>query len=121
MRILVVEDEYSSSGGQVSIKLRQEQQQTVVVVKDNGVGIPPEEIPKIWDRLHRGDTSRSRPGLGLGLSLVRAIVQAHKGRIDVKSQPGKGSTFTFSLPTFFLPATDFFSSQPFKNVIGVKG
>jgi len=94
---------YNSPGGHVSIKVRPERKQMIIVVKDNGVGVPAEEIPKIWDRLHRGDKSRSEPGLGLGLSLVRAIVHAHKGDIDVQSQTGVGSTFTVSLPAIFAP------------------
>jgi len=96
---------YNSPGGRVIIEVRQERQHTTIVVKDNGTGIPAEEIPKIWDRLHRGDKSRSEPGLGLGLSLVRAIVHAHKGHIDVQSQLGAGSTFTVRLPAM-LPASD---------------
>jgi signal transduction histidine kinase len=68
-----------------------------------GIGIPPEEISKIWDRLYRGDKSRSQPGLGLGLSLVKAVVQAHKGRIEVQSVPGTGSAFTLYFPTTPVP------------------
>jgi len=68
-----------------------------------GIGIPPEEISKIWDRLYRGDKSRSQPGLGLGLSLVKAVVQAHKGRIEVHSVPGAGSAFTLYFPTAAIP------------------
>jgi signal transduction histidine kinase len=96
---------YNSPGGHVFIKSRQEEQGIVLAVKDDGPGISPEEIPKIWDRLHRGDKSRSQPGLGLGLSLVRAIVHAHKGHIDVKSRPGEGSAFTVRLPTFLPGAS----------------
>jgi signal transduction histidine kinase len=70
----------------------------VVQVKDTGAGIPPEELPRIWDRLYRGDKSRSTRGLGLGLSLVRAIVQAHGGDVRVESAPGEGSTFVLRLP-----------------------
>jgi signal transduction histidine kinase len=68
-----------------------------------GIGIPPEEISKIWDRLYRGDKSRSQPGLGLGLSLVKAVVQAHKGRIEVQSVPGTGSAFTLYFLTTPVP------------------
>ncbi len=67
-------------------------------VRDTGAGIPANEMPRIWDRLFRGDTSRTERGLGLGLSLVKAIVEAHGGTVDVASDPGSGSTFTVSLP-----------------------
>jgi len=67
-------------------------------VFDTGTGIPDAEVPRIWDRLYRGDRSRSEKGLGLGLSLVRAIVHAHNGRVTVDSTPGKGSTFHVYLP-----------------------
>ena len=94
---------YTPSGGRISIDAYHEQEQTVIVVKDTGVGIPPEDIPKIWDRLYRGDKSRSQPGLGLGLSLVKAVVEAHKGRIEVHSVPGSGSAFTLHFPTTPIP------------------
>ena len=70
----------------------------VVSVADTGAGIAPEDLPRIWDRLYRGDASRSERGLGLGLSLVRAVVEAHGGRVAVDSEPGKGSTFRVHLP-----------------------
>ena len=72
-------------------------------VRDTGVGIPPDELPRIWDRLFRGDASRTERGLGLGLSLVRAIVEAHGGTVEVQSEPGQGSTFTVRLqPVIWL-------------------
>ena len=70
----------------------------MVSVTDQGMGIAPEDLPRIWDRLYRGDRSRSRQGLGLGLSIVRAIIRAHGGDIFVSSEVGKGSVFTFQLP-----------------------
>ncbi len=94
---------YTPSGGRIAIDAYHEQDQTVILVKDTGVGIPLEEIPKIWDRLYRGDKSRSQPGLGLGLSLVKAVVQAHKGRIEVHSVLGAGSVFTLYFPTAPIP------------------
>jgi len=70
----------------------------IVVVADTGMGISVEEQGRIWGRLYRGDKSRSQRGLGLGLSLVKAIVEAHGGDVSVQSKIGQGSTFTVSLP-----------------------
>jgi signal transduction histidine kinase len=70
-----------------------------IAVADTGIGIPAEEQPRIWDRLYRGDRSRSEKGLGLGLSLVHAVVRAHGGHVRVDSTPGKGSVFRIELPT----------------------
>ncbi len=90
---------YTPSGGQVRVVVAGGTAREVVVeVSDTGVGIPADELPRIWDRLFRGDRSRSERGLGLGLSLVRAIVEAHSGRVEVRSRPGEGSTFTIHLP-----------------------
>jgi len=82
----------------VNVTACQEATRTVVTFADTGMSIPPEELGKIWDRLYRGDKCRSQPGLGLGLSLVKAVVQAHHGTVDVVSETGKGSVFTLSLP-----------------------
>ncbi|MDQ3347683.1 MAG: sensor histidine kinase, partial [Acidobacteriota bacterium] len=60
--------------------------------------IPADELPRIWDRLYRGDKSRSERGLGLGLSLVKAIVEAHGGTVAAISAPGAGSRFELRLP-----------------------
>ena len=70
-----------------------------LAVADTGIGITADELPHIWDRLYRGDKSRTEKGLGLGLSLVKAVVQAHRGTVEVSSQPGQGSVFTLLLPT----------------------
>ena len=69
-----------------------------VRIRDDGIGIPVAEQPKIWDRLYRGDKSRGQRGLGLGLSLVKAVVEAHGGRVTVQSAEGAGSEFSVSLP-----------------------
>jgi len=69
----------------------------LVRIRDNGIGIPLAEQSRIWDRLYRGDKSRSQRGLGLGLSLVKAVVEAHAGMITVRSETGKGSEFTVLL------------------------
>ncbi|MBN1686793.1 MAG: HAMP domain-containing histidine kinase [Spirochaetales bacterium] len=70
---------------------------TTLTVADTGIGIPPEDMPHIWERLFRGDKSRSAPGLGLGLGLVKAIVEAHGGTVEAESRAGKGSKFTVTL------------------------
>ena len=88
---------YTPRGGHVEISAQTHGNEVVVTVKDTGAGIPAEEIPRIWERLYRGDKSRSQRGLGLGLSLVRAIVNAHGGRIELQSDVGKGSSFTIHL------------------------
>jgi signal transduction histidine kinase len=88
---------YTAAGGRVDVQVARDGESAVLSVRDTGVGIPPEELPRIWDRLFRGDASRTERGLGLGLSLVRAIVAAHGGSVDVTSKPGEGSTFTVRL------------------------
>jgi signal transduction histidine kinase len=88
---------YTPRGGRVEITAARDGGGALVSVRDTGVGIPPEELPRIWERLYRGDKSRSTRGLGLGLSLVKAIVKAHGGQVDVQSTPGAGSTFTIRL------------------------
>jgi signal transduction histidine kinase len=89
---------YTAAGGRVDIKVSRSGDWAVLRVEDEGVGISAEELPQIWNRLYRGDKSRSQRGLGLGLSLVKAVVHAHQGRIDVDSSPGLGSIFTVYLP-----------------------
>ena len=89
---------YTPAGGRVEIRARRDDGTLEVEVEDTGAGITAEELPRIWDRLYRGDKSRSTRGLGLGLSLVRAIVQAHGGDVSVQSVPGHGSTFVVRLP-----------------------
>ncbi len=89
---------YTPPGGRVAIQVRRENSSIVTRVRDTGMGIPPAEQEKIWDRLYRGDKSRSQRGLGLGLSLVRAIVHAHQGSVSVISQPEQGAEFTMTIP-----------------------
>jgi len=89
---------YTHQGGNVSISAMQSPIEVVVRFRDNGMGIPSNEQPRIWDRLYRGDKSRSQRGLGLGLSLVKAIVEAHQGNVEVISQPDRGSEFIVRLP-----------------------
>ena len=89
---------YTPSGGRVDVDASQEGAAVSISVRDTGAGIPEHEIPRIWDRLYRGDQSRATRGLGLGLSLVRASVEAQGGTVSVNSQPSRGSIFTITLP-----------------------
>jgi signal transduction histidine kinase len=89
---------YTEANGRVHISARRQPSGVELTIKDNGIGIPARDQDRIWERLYRGDASRSQKGLGLGLSLVKAIVVAHKGRIDVDSRAGEGAAFIVHLP-----------------------
>jgi len=89
---------YTPPGGRVDVDVRRAGDRAILSVRDSGAGIPAAELPRIWDRLFRGDASRTERGLGLGLSLVKAVVEAHGGTVDVVSELGRGSTFTITLP-----------------------
>jgi signal transduction histidine kinase len=89
---------YTPANGSVTISVRADPAGATVIFRDTGIGIAADEQKKIWTRLYRGDKSRSQHGLGLGLSLVKAVVEAHRGQVAVSSQEGRGSEFTVSLP-----------------------
>ena len=89
---------YTPSGGRVDVIIHSNDSQAVLEVEDTGIGIPPDEQPQVWERLYRGDRSRSERGLGLGLSLVRAVMHAHRGSVKLRSVPGSGSTFSLFFP-----------------------
>ena len=95
---------YTPAGGSVAVSVRAEPGRALVVFRGTGIGIAPDEQPKIWARLYRSDKSRSQHGLGLGLSLVKAIVEAHHGTVTVTSHEGAGSEFTVTLRPIPLPA-----------------
>ena len=89
---------YGINGGCVWVNLIKNQENTDIIIKDNGIGIEKEHLDKIWNRFYRVDKSRSTgEGFGLGLSMVRFIVDIHGGSIAIKSKPGYGTTFTVSL------------------------
>ncbi len=90
---------YTPNGGRVEINAAQEGLLVSVRVKDTGMGISADELPRIWERLYRGDKSRSQKGLGLGLCLVKAVVQAHNGTVEVHSVVSQGSEFIMRLPS----------------------
>ncbi|RKG65672.1 PAS domain S-box protein [Corallococcus sp. CA054B] len=87
--------------GTLAVRLREEDGRVELSVSDTGTGIPANELPRVFDRFHRveGARGRSHEGSGIGLALVRELVELHGGRVSVESTPGQGSTFTVSLPT----------------------
>ena len=89
---------YTASGGHVRVSVEEEDGAAVVAVEDDGPGVAPHDRPRIWDSLYRGDKSRSERGLGLGLSVVRAIAEAHGGTATVEDASGGGSRFALRLP-----------------------
>jgi signal transduction histidine kinase len=91
---------YSPDGTPVEVKVRAEGETVETAVVDRGIGIPVDEIPRLFERFHRARNVSSRyyGGLGLGLYIARAIVLAHDGSISVESEEGSGSSFTIVLP-----------------------
>ena len=89
---------YTPAGGRVEVTAVHEGGDIVVQVRNTGTGITPHDLPRIWNRLYRGEQSRSERGLGLGLSLVKAIVEGHQGRVEASSVVGSGSVFRIVLP-----------------------
>ncbi len=97
---------YGHDGGWVKISVSAGEKSVVVSFADNGMGISPIEQKKIWERLYRGDRSRSQKGLGLGLNYVQAVVVAHGGEVSVESSLNERSCFQVSLP--LNPSSSFY-------------
>ncbi len=91
---------FTPEGGKISLAVMKDDdgRGTVISVSDNGPGISDEEKGQIWTRLYRGEKSRTSPGMGLGLSLVKAVAEAHNGRVEVLDNPGGGSIFRLHIP-----------------------
>ena len=91
---------YSPDGGKITVSMKTTDDQMILSISDQGLGIPKEDLPKIFDRFYRVDRARSRAqgGTGLGLAIAKEIIKQHKGFIWAKSEYGKGSTFTIVLP-----------------------
>ena len=89
---------YTDPGGLVTVELQRQDENGIITIADNGIGMDAAELPLIFDRFYRCDKSRGRGGYGLGLSIASSIAEAHCGRITVASQPGRGTTVTVVLP-----------------------
>ncbi|MDD3375352.1 MAG: ATP-binding protein [Candidatus Omnitrophica bacterium] len=91
---------YNNDEGLITISVAERNDFVEVSIKDNGIGIPEEDLPRIFERFYRVDKARSRElgGTGLGLSIAKHLVQSHKGQISVQSELGKGTMFSFTLP-----------------------
>ncbi len=89
---------YTLPPGIITVRLERRIDEARLVVEDTGVGITPEDLPRIFERFYRGNHSRSADGAGLGLSIAQWIAEQHGGAIEVTSTPGRGSTFTVRLP-----------------------
>lgn len=93
---------YNTPGGKLTVSLRRAEDNAILEVSDTGVGIPEDAVEHIFERFYRVDKARSRAsgGSGLGLSIVRTIVQRNRGQIQVSSAPGQSTTFTVTFPAF---------------------
>jgi len=89
---------FTAPGDTVEIRAFEDGARVVIEVADTGPGIPGEEVPHIWDELYRGEGARAVPGSGLGLALVQAVTERHRGRVTLRSRPDQGTVFTLSLP-----------------------
>ena len=93
---------HTPSGGRIEVSVERQDGWIDIRVADTGEGIDAEDLPRIWERFYRAEKSRHRSGgddgAGLGLAIVRGIVEAHGGRVSAESSPGSGATFTMRLP-----------------------
>jgi signal transduction histidine kinase len=103
--------QHTGPGGTIRVTARTDGHRARFTVRDSGEGIPPEQLTRIFEKFYRVPTARHSGGAGLGLAIVREIVTAHGGEIDVQSEPGTGTTFTFTLPLAGLQA----EARPFQG------
>jgi len=97
-RFLVNALQATPAGGRIAVSTRAEGDQALLLVHDTGAGIPPEELPRLFERHSRRRESSHPRGSGLGLAIVAALAAAHGGRVEVESAPGTGTCFTVCLP-----------------------
>ena len=96
---------FTPAGGYVTVTARAVHDGVVVSVADTGIGIPADDLPRIFERFYKADRARASGGTGLGLAIAKHTIQAHNGRLWVESVEGKGSTFSFTLPLVNIPIT----------------
>ena len=89
---------YSDTDTPVVVRALQVGEMVEIAITDQGKGIPPDDLPHLFERFYRAQGARKADGIGLGLYIAKALVEAHGGRIWVESEEGKGSTFSFTLP-----------------------
>jgi two-component system phosphate regulon sensor histidine kinase PhoR len=89
---------FTPAGGRITITSRALEGSVIVDIADSGIGIPKEELPRVFERFYKGDKARAGEGTGMGLAIAKHVIEAHGGSIWVRSEEGKGSTFSFSLP-----------------------
>ena len=90
--------QHTGRGGTIQVSATADGPFVRFAVRDNGEGIPPEQVSRIFEKFYRIPTTRHSGGAGLGLAIVKEIITAHGGQISVSSEQGKGTTFTFSIP-----------------------
>jgi two-component system phosphate regulon sensor histidine kinase PhoR len=89
---------FTPEGGEITLSAQQQGDTILFSIQDTGPGIPPEDLPRIFERFYKTDPARSSSGTGLGLSIARHLVEAHGGKIWAESIEGEGSTFNFTVP-----------------------
>ncbi|MFW6102508.1 MAG: ATP-binding protein [Chloroflexota bacterium] len=89
---------FTPAGGSITVTSRALEDSVIVNIADTGIGIPKEDLPRIFERFYKGDKARTGEGTGMGLAIAKHVVETHGGNIWVRSEEGKGSTFSFSLP-----------------------
>jgi two-component system phosphate regulon sensor histidine kinase PhoR len=100
---------YTPAGGKISVTWAEKNQKAIFSVSDTGIGIDAHHIPRLTERFYRVDPARSRAsgGTGLGLAIAKHVLIRHEGKLEIKSQPGKGSVFTCIFPKGQYTITDF--------------
>jgi two-component system phosphate regulon sensor histidine kinase PhoR len=89
---------FTNPGGVITISVKTRDNEILVSVSDTGIGIPREELPRVFERFYKVNKARDDEGVGLGLAISRHIINSHGGKIWAQSEEGKGSTFFFTLP-----------------------